>query len=456
MENQNFDWKREWKDDQLEDICAFANTDGGALDIGKDNKGQYFPLKNIPKLLEDIPSKIRQQLGIIASLEAVMENEGEYIRIKIQKYSYPISYKGHYYKRSGSTTVEITGRELDDFILRSQGKSWDSITDPNFKMEQLSAAALKTFRIKAVDSGRLTPEQANVSDELLLSNLMLMGNGQLKRAAMLLFHEDPSYVVMGTGVKIAYFVSDADFLYQDEVGGPLITLADKVEEIVYAKYFRGLVSYRGLQRIENFPVPRIAFREAVLNAIVNKDYTSQSPIKIRVYDDKVEIYNCGRLPAGWTAENLTAAHESKPFNTSIANTIFRSGQIEAWGRGIEKINNSLKSFGKRNVEYEIGPDFLIARFYAEGEPEGITDRVAIDIAEAKNGAKNGAKKLTKTEALVHESLKNDLTLTKVELANRTGTSETTIERALASLKKKDMIRRIGAKRGGHWEIIDNP
>jgi len=461
MENQDYDWKREWKDDQLDDLCAFANTDGGTLEIGKDNRGQFFPLKNIPKLLEDLPNKIRQQLGIIARVESVTEDGNTFIRIQVKKYAYPISYRGHYYKRSGSTTVEITGHELDEFILRSQGRTWDAIPDPGVSVDDLSAAAFKAFRLKAVDSGRLTAEQANVSNELLLKNLKLIENGQLTRAAILLFHEDPSQYLMGAGIKIAYFTSKADFLYQDEINGALITLADKVEDIAYTKYFKGIVSYKGFQRIENFPVPRIAFREAVLNAIINKDYPSQSPIKIRVYDDRVEIYNCGRLPTGWTVDDLHSEHESRPFNTFIAGTIFRSGQVEAWGRGIEKINASLAMFGKRNVEYSTGPGFVITRFYAEGEPEGITDRVAPNgngtvngtVSGTVSGTVNGTVKLTPTQKLIYDCVARDASITADNIAEAIGKSLRTVKRGIRELQDLSIMKREGSDKTGSWVVL---
>lgn len=79
-------------------------------------------------------------------------------------------------------------------------------------------------------------------------------------------------------------------------------------------------------------------REALLNAVVHKDYASNIPIQIKVYDHQLVIWNAGHLPEGWTAQNLMAAHPSKPFNPLIASTFFRAGMIESWGRGIEKIS----------------------------------------------------------------------------------------------------------------------
>ena len=104
----------------------------------------------------------------------------------------------------------------------------------------------------------------------MLDNLSLIEDGVLTRAAVLLFHHNPEKFVFGAFVKVGYFESDADLIYQDEFHGSLITLPDQIVDTIYQKYFKGIISYVGLQRIEDFPVPRPALREAILNAIVHR------------------------------------------------------------------------------------------------------------------------------------------------------------------------------------------
>ena len=108
---------------------------------------------------------------------------------------------------------------------------------------------------------------------------------------------------------------------------------------------KAVITYEGIQRIETLPIPREALREALLNACINKDYAEPSPIQIRVYENKLEIINGGVLPEGWTVETLLSSHRSMPYNPDIANTFFRAGEIEAWGRGIERIITACKNDG---------------------------------------------------------------------------------------------------------------
>ncbi|MCL2815794.1 MAG: hypothetical protein FWD23_14460, partial [Oscillospiraceae bacterium] len=96
----------------------------------------------------------------------------------------------------------------------------------------------------------------------------------------------------------------AELVYQDEINGSILMIPDKVMDTIYTKYFKGLIHYEGIQRVDRYPMPREALREAVLNAVVHRSYETGNPIQIKIFDDKVYIYNDARLPAGVTEEDL--------------------------------------------------------------------------------------------------------------------------------------------------------
>ena len=169
----------------------------------------------------------------------------------------------------------------------------------------------------------------------MLEKLHLTSGEYLTNAAMMLFAKDPEQWQLGAYVKIGYFESDAELIYQDEVRGSLIELVDKIIEIIYLKYMRAKISYIGMQRQERYFVPEAALRETILNALCHSQYNYGVPIQISIYEDKMYIANCGRLPDNWTVENLLVKHASKPFNPNIANVFYLAGFIESWGRGIE-------------------------------------------------------------------------------------------------------------------------
>ena len=184
-----------------------------------------------------------------------------------------------------------------------------------------------------------------------MEKLHLMNGPYLTNAAMLLFSKDPEKWQLGAYVKIGYFETDADLLYQDEIHGSILEQIDKIVELVYLKYMRAKITYEGMQRIERYFVPEEALREALLNALCHKQYQSGVPIQISVYEDKLYIANCGCLPENWTLENLMSKHASSPYNPNIAHVFYLAGFIESWGRGIEKICSACEKDGVPQPEY---------------------------------------------------------------------------------------------------------
>ena len=176
----------------------------------------------------------------------------------------------------------------------------------------------------------------------------------LKRAAVLLFHPEPGAFFREAYLKIGYF-RGADILYQDAVEGDLFSQVERAMDLLYSKYSRALISYDDVYRVEMHPVPYEAMREAVTNAVIHRDYAVPVPIQIRVYDDRVAIWNAGRLPTGWSLENLTGEHASRPYNPAIADAFFRAGLIEAWGRGIHRIRQACEEAGNPVPRWRIEP-----------------------------------------------------------------------------------------------------
>lgn len=109
QESQHTEFKRQWKDELLKWICGFANAEGGVLMVGYNDQGKPVGVVNAEKLLEDIPNKVRDVFGIVVDVNLVMHGELQTLHIKVADYPYPISYKGEYHYRSGSTKQELKG-----------------------------------------------------------------------------------------------------------------------------------------------------------------------------------------------------------------------------------------------------------------------------------------------------------------------------------------------------------
>ncbi len=196
-ENQTIEWKESWRDEYLRWVSGFANGRGGVLVIGRNDRGKAVGVSNGPKLLEDLPNKIRDLLGIMVDVNLVKEAGMDLLEIHVPAYTNPISFRGRYYTRSGSTLQELKGAALDRFLLQRQGRTWDSVPLPGVKPSDLSLSSLKRFRELAAASGRLSAADLSASDSGLLEKLKLVEGKYLKRAAVLLFHEDPDRLITG-------------------------------------------------------------------------------------------------------------------------------------------------------------------------------------------------------------------------------------------------------------------
>ena len=345
-ESQNIEFKVSWRDEYLKWICGFANADGGTIFIGKDDTGNVVGIGDAKKLLEEIPNKVRDVLGILVDVNLHQTKQGDYLEIITEPYPNAISYKGQYHYRSGSTKQELKGIALDKFLLKKYGKHWDSMLLPNVSVKDLKQETLDFFLKKGVKNNRINEEALSESNEFLLENLDLTENGALKRATILLFHPKPEKFVSGAFIKIGYFESDSDLIFQDEVRGNLFEQVEKTVDLLFTKYIKAIISYDGIYRVETYEYPKEAVREALHNAIAHKDYAGAPPIQISVYKDKIMIWNYGQLPENWTMERLTTSkHPSMPYNPDIANAFFRIGYIEAWGRGFSKMTNICLSAG---------------------------------------------------------------------------------------------------------------
>ena len=353
-ENQNVEWKRSWRDEYLKWICGFANAQGGVLEIGRNDRGEVVGVKNVLQLLEDVPNKIQALLGIVVEVNLKSEGGAEYLEIVVDPYPNPISYKGEFHYRSGSTKQVLRGAALSRFLLQKYGRTWDDVPMPGVGLKDLDGRTLESFRRRAADSERLSQDILDESDAEVIEKLRLREGEYLKRAAVLLFHPAPGRFVKEAYVKIGYF-RGPELLYQDVIEGDLFAQVDRAMDLLYSKYTKALISYDGIYRVETFPVPKEAMREAVINAVIHRDYASTSPIQIRVYDHRITLWNPGQLPPDWSVEQLTGEHSSRPHNPGIAYAFFRAGMIEAWGRGIRRIAHACETAGTPAPEWKIEP-----------------------------------------------------------------------------------------------------
>ena len=367
-ENQNIEYKESWRDEYLKWICGFANAQGGIIFIGKNDKGKVVGLKDSKKLMTEIPNKIQATMGIVADVNLIEEKGLKYISIRVTPSSFPVSYHGEYHYRSGSTKQQLVGNALSQFIIEKTGVHWEDGIANNVSLDDLDHESISIFKKAVLRKGRMSEADLNVPDVELLDKLGLLENGRLKKSGALLFSKNPEKVQVGSFVKVGKFGEGPDLLYHDTIEGSLISIADKVIDLIFFKYLKAAISYEHDMRVEQYPFAR----EAVYNAIAHNCYMSGVPIQIRIDDNSMTISNTCVFPTGWTVETLFKPHKSIPYNPSIAKAFYLAGYIENWGRGIQKICDECKKINASLPEYEILGNDLTVRFKALEEAR-VTD-----------------------------------------------------------------------------------
>ena len=238
-ECQNVEFKSIWKDEYLKWICGFANAQGAVMYFGVNDDHEVVGIDNVDKLMEDIPNKIVNAMGLVVDVNLHEQDGLEYIEVVIEPAGVPISYKGKFYYRSGSTMQELTGTALTDFIMRKLNVTWDAATEPSAKMDDIDPEAIKYFLDRAIREGRINESARNDSIEQLLRKLHLINeeNGNITLAALLLFGKDVERWNMTVSFRIGRFgSSQADLIIQDKIVCPLIMMPNRIIEVLRTKY----------------------------------------------------------------------------------------------------------------------------------------------------------------------------------------------------------------------------
>ena len=412
-ENQNTEWKSTWHDDYLKWVCGFANGNGGRIYIGKNDNGHVIGLSDYKNLMDSLPNKIRDWLGIVCEVNLYQDRGLHFIEIITPPYSVPVSLRGRYYYRSGSTKIELIGVALNEFLLKKAGKTWDDVSESGAALSDISEDSIKAFLKDGAKSGRM-PEETNIKTIDVLEKLRLLDHGHLKRAAIILFARDPNRFYPNIKVKIGRFGNDEiDLKFQEEIEGNIIQLLQKVPEILNNKFFVKKIYFEGLLRIEKEEYPVAAIREMLLNALVHRVYIG-SAVQLRVYDNKLTLWNEGLLPAGLELAALKRTHSSKPRNLLIADVCFKAGYIDLWGRGTLKIIQSCTDAGLPEPDIqEIDGGILVTLYKDKYVIEqlkklGLNDRqiTAVEYVKEKSSISNSdyqnlnnIRKTTATEEL---------------------------------------------------------
>jgi ATP-dependent DNA helicase RecG len=196
------------------------------------------------------------------------------------------------------------------------------------------------------------------------------------------------------------------------------------------------------QRTEIFEYPLPAIRELILNAIVHRDYTSPTDIQIKIFDNKITVFNPGTLYGNLTIADLkTDDYQAQSRNKQIAEAFYLTKDIEKYGSGYRRIREQIAKYPTMYFEFaETSGGFLATLGYSQQK-----------IFDTKDVTKDVTKE--NRRKFIVELIKSNAEITTDEIAEKLGLARRTILREMESLKKEHKIERIGGRKNGYWEII---
>ena len=350
FEQKNIDYKEKFGDRVLKDLSAFANTQGGTVIIGvsKDGKVKGIDLSN--EDLERITEKIIGKLGIHPDIEIEEIKGKKILKISVQKSMIPVSFNGKYYERVGITTREMKPERLRQFFLK--GTNWDSLVNEEADFNEIDEETVRMFIRMGKAKGRLTVFDENVDIKTLFEHLKLSNKGKLTNAAIILYGKDPQKYFLNAVLRVIRLKNEITPIGDRLINGNLFRQVVEGEEAI--KNFLGVrYEIKGLVREEIWDYPLPAIREALINALIHRDYFRWNvQTQIKIFDDYIWFYNIGGLPDGITLDQLKEPHSSVPRNPLIVHIFYLAGLIEEMGTGIERIMEAMEEAGLPEPEFK--------------------------------------------------------------------------------------------------------
>ncbi len=434
FEGRQIDFKEDVSASLYRLLSAFANTAGGAAVIGiRDHDHAVIGLDLRNNAVKKLADSITTRLGVHPVID-IHEIEGKSIVIvTVERSRVPVAFDGRYYARVGDTTREMLPDELREYF--QQSIEWDSVTGP-YSFDEIDEETVRRFLARANATGRLTSVDPAESVETVLSRLGLARDGGISNGAIALFGKNPQRYFLNCILRIGRF-KRADIIIGDhEIGGNLFQQFEEGERII--KQYLGVrydiseeAMRESFQRREIWDYPLLAIREALLNALIHRDYFNNTiQTQVKIFDDHIRFHNPGHLPEGVTVEMIIQEHYSFHRNPKVADIFYRAGLVERYGSGVERIITAFRDAGMPV------PAFASTSL-------GFTLTMRMDTLSASYLQKM---ELSERQILAVERIKAEGSITSGVYQSLTGVSAPTAFRDLKGLVDRGILEQVGTSR----------
>ncbi|MCD8207031.1 MAG: DUF4062 domain-containing protein [Bacteroidales bacterium] len=333
-------------------------------------------------------------------------------------------------------------------------RPFDASYDNGATTEDLDEEKMRKF-IQMARSKRSFPLSPDIPPTTLLAHLNLMDdNGRIANAAILLFGKRPQKYFIPSEVKCVQFygnVVEKPMPAYQIYKGDVFDMVDQATSFVMSRIDNWTGTRKNGDKADvptRQELPIEAVREAIVNAVCHRDYTSNASVQVMLFQDRLEIWNPGTLPYGLTVQKLQGPHKSLPANPLLADPMYWNGYIEKIGTGTEDIISKCREYGLKAPEFHQEEDFRVVIWRtpkAEGDPKRSKGDPKVIQSDPKR---------SKEEAAVFAIIKENPSVSRAELAKQLNLSERQTRKIIDRLRDSGQLAREGG-RAGRWVIIED-
>lgn len=438
-------------------VCSFLNGDGGTVLFGVSDDGTIIGQSVSDGTRQEIANELKK-------IEPTVPINIEYIRVGEDKFVIavnvvscehgPYVYDGRPFQRNESTTTVMTQHGYEQLLVERGflNHVWEDFPASGVTIDDLDFDEINLAVQQAVSFERIPGGAIKDSVETILKRWNLIFDGKITNAAATLFLKENVNWYPQCNLKLGRFkgnTKSCDFIDNKSFYGNSFRILDVATSFMMAHlpmastFKNDFFVEDPFRRIDKAILPGLALREALINAVCHKNYSDSSSIFLAIFDDRMEIWNSGRLPKGLKIEDLSKEHKSMPRNRNIAKVLYDRKYFDGWGQGTNKIFDLCKEAGVPVPEYEENSGGVSITFKFL-EPIGVYKKeTKNDFSEYKlnNNQKNILKVLSKEKAMTVREV-----ATKAE--DLRGLK--TIGDDLAYLKSLNLVGLEGIGRGSRW------
>ena len=432
-------------------VIAFSNTSGGKLIIGVSDDKEIVGIldEDIFTLQDKVVSLIFDSChpNILPEIYTINVEGKILLVIEIFRGNllpYYLKSKGKLegtYVRVGSSNRLTEEKMLAELERQRIHRSFDEEANIEYSLENLELETIydafsKIGKVCDMEKLRNLKLITSLNDKYVSSNALLIALGKLDNVQI--------KCARFKGTTMESFIDKKEFI------GTLFEMLEKSMEFLQ-NHLHLSATIEGLQRTESYEIPLSALREIILNAIIHRDYTRNSDIKIAIYDDIVEIISVGGFVNGLTIDDIGNGR-SELRNKVLANLFRELGYIESWGSGIGRVRTMCLESG---VDFELTEQgtFVQAHFIRPKMTEKVSQIANLEQKTTENDRKRP--NTTEYDRIVIGYIKKNKAVNRSEAKVLLGIGETKIKEIFNDLIEKGLIVRVGAGRSTHYVLREH-